>query len=64
MWIRLCIDQDVRGNVRGISCEVHGEDGPTTVYVDPCGPFDDVHRSVETALLWARSYIGDQLSLF
>jgi hypothetical protein len=64
MWIRLCIDQDVHGNVRGISAEVHGPDGPTTIYVDPCGPFDDVPAAVGMALQWCRSYIGEQLQLF
>jgi len=64
MFSRLCVDVDHQGNVRGISVEVHGSDGPTTIWTDPVGPFDDVHLALESALLWLGEYVGTQVTLF
>jgi len=64
MFSRLCVDVDDRGNVRGISIEMHDSQGPTTLWTTAVGPFDDVHQALDTALLRHRELVGEQRTLF
>lgn len=64
MFNRVCIDIDHRGNTRGISVELHGSDGPTTVWTTSVGPFDDPRAALESALLELHRLVGEQGALF
>jgi len=64
MFSRLCVDLDDRGNVRGVSIEMHDSQGPTTLWTTAVGPFDDVHAALEIALQRHADLVGEQGALF
>nr|CRY96844.1 hypothetical protein [uncultured prokaryote] len=64
MWMRLCVDVDHRGNVRGASVEVHDADELRSIWTTSIGPFDDPADALRLALRWVSENVGVQAELF
>ena len=65
MWMRLCVDVEQNGNVRGWSVERRDEWGRTnSILVGPVGPFDTAQEALDAAHLAALDNWGAQGALF
>lgn len=65
MWLRLCVDVDMSGNVTGWSAERHDEWGHRQgVLAGTPGPFDTLHEALDYAQARALDRWGAQGALF
>lgn len=65
MWLRICVDVEMNGQVRGWSYERRSESGPDLIHVggEP-GPFDTPDEAFAAARNHAVDRFGEHLSLF
>lgn len=64
MFIRLCVDIDQHGNVKGSSAELHDRDGLVTFVTDTVSPFDHPEEAFASLLAGQSALFGQQLELF
>lgn len=65
MWLRICVDLDMSGNVRGWSYERRNDAGPDLIHVGAApGPFDTPEEAFAAARNHAVDRFGTQMPLF
>lgn len=64
MFVRICVDVDQLGQVKGSSYELHDQDGLVSFVTDSVCPFDSPEEAFADLLAAHRQQFGTHQTLF